>query len=359
MRRRIAVLVPLLAVALVGCGSSPPYKSAPRPQLPPAVHPSPCSTTGDNHTLGQCLPQPSGSVGAPTASLGGGPLCVDLSNNDPVYGLANWRKIAKVVRCAIFKVTEGTGFADQTAATMARYARAAGLLVGGYDFQHVCGDSAVAEAHFFTSHLRADGLTGPGAMHPWADVELRTGSCDARNWETAWQTTVANDMGGHVAGTYTGAWFWNPTFGCDYWAGGDSWISGYDVSAPAMPCGHSHLDMWQNTDRGFNGVTDADRSVWLDAASFRAASGAVAKPKPTKAQVARWTRARDSSQRAYARRSCPTLAQRERWFGARLHGALAAKHRRALALSVAAYGRHDCAVFAQRVRYFDHKLKGA
>ncbi len=265
----IILLLAIVVLALAGCGGSKPaYPPAARPALPAGLKAPAASCPalpGGQHVMGQCLPKPApgGKLGSiplklsPTQSL----LCVDLSNNDPVYSRAAWQAIARRVSCAIFKVNEGTGYVDGTAAAMASVARSVGLTVSGYDFQHVCGDSAIQEADVFAYHLKADGLTGPHTLPGWGDVEYGNGSCGARGWESTWHARVTHDLG-REPGSYTGAWFWNPTFGCSYWPGGYSWISGYGVAYPFMPCGHSQLGLFQNSDHGYNGYSNADLSFW-------------------------------------------------------------------------------------------------
>lgn len=267
MRRFVYLLglAVLLVLVVAACGGSarhrPPYKTTARPRLAPNLAAPNCAT-GDNHSLGACLPKPKVGV---SPKVGAGAIrCEDRSNNNPLFGVANWRRVrASGITCLYVKVNESTGFIDGTAARMAADAKAAGLAVGGYDFQHVCQGSATAEADVFAAHERADGLTGPNTLPGSADVEYPTGaSCNARAWESEWRARATHDLG-RATITYTGAWYWNPVLGC-WWVGGEDWISGYDVSFPALPCGHVALDLWQNTDRGFDGVGTTDLSLFRD-----------------------------------------------------------------------------------------------
>lgn len=242
-----------------------PYRVLPRPPLPPgqAAPPSHCA-----HVLGGCLPRPREQNAADITATNQGP---DLSNNDPVYGDGAWAGIARRSAFAVFKVSEGTGFIDSTAAPMTSYARRHGLVVGGYDFLHVCGDDAASEARLFVSRLRADGLIGPRTLPPVADAEYGGSGCNARSWLLTWAQTVRAQTGRWPM-IYTGAWWWQPHVGC-WWPGSLAWISGYGVAYPYMPCGRSQLDMWQFTDAGFNGATTSDMSVWRDGVTaFRAAT---------------------------------------------------------------------------------------
>lgn len=285
MRRFALLVVALVLVVVTGCGgSSPPYKSAPRPALPPSETAPGCGTT-TNHALGQCLPRPAPSSGrrlAPSQTLQG----CDLSNNDPVYGAGSWRAISARMSWCYLKVSEGTGFVDSTASAMAAQAKAAGLPVGGYDFQHICQVSPVSEADLFVSRLRADGLLGRGTLVPMADAEYGNHSCNARAWEDSWRAEVIK-LTGISPGEYTGAWFADPEFGC-WWPAPYrghavlAWISGYtgSLGSVSRPCGHSVLDVWQYTDHGFNGAINSDLSAWVaGTASLQAAiTGAPAPP---------------------------------------------------------------------------------
>lgn len=258
-----------------------PYRTLPRPPVPPGQKAPACSST--DHTLGQCLPKPVGARNA--ASITATTQGPDFSNNNPVESASAWDKIAAHNSYAIFKVTEGTGFTDGTAATMARFAKARGLMVGGYDFLHICGDNPTVEAQVFVSHLKADGLTGRKTFPGIGDAEFG-GGCDARTWILAWVGEV-RALTGRTPLIYTGAWYWQPHLGA-FWPNPSlSWISGYGVRYPYMPSGRSVLDLWQFQDRGFNGYNASDLSTWRDGAkAFTAytnsvvAKPAVIKPKP-------------------------------------------------------------------------------
>lgn len=179
--RRLALLFPLLLLVAAGCApSSPPHPAATTTQAP-------CVIPAGHGSMGATLRC---RVGAPLLQLAApaGQTGLDLSNNNPSYG--HWGLIRRHDSFAYFKVSEGTGFVDDTAARMAREARAAGLLVGGYDFLHVCGDSPVGEAWVFIGAARRDGLiSGRGVLPATADFELGTG-CNAGAWLRAWSDTV-------------------------------------------------------------------------------------------------------------------------------------------------------------------------
>lgn len=245
----------LAALLLAGCGGS--HHPATTHQVLGAPGPAAgqCAPS-DNHALGACQPAQDqahrfGIVPRKVAGLHG--LLIDLSNNDPVYGVGAYSVMrAHGVSELYVKLTEGTGFVDQTAARMAHDARAAGLRVGGYDFAHVCGDSAQAERGLFEQRRQATGANQlPGVL----DAEYG-GGCGS-GWIQDWR------RGGERTAIYTGNWWWAGGVG-DYWpADAQAWISGYGVSYPAMPSGRSKLDSWQFSDHGYNGVSSADLSVGL------------------------------------------------------------------------------------------------
>lgn len=374
MRRTLGALLALvISLFLVACGGpAHHHPTAPRPQLPKnLVAPPQCS--GTNHTLGSCLPHPKSDATLNSRNFGLSPerslAGCDFSNNNPVFSSASWRAIAARNSWCYLKVSEGSTFNDGTARAMAAAAKAAGIPVGGYAFQHVCHDSPVAEADRFAADLRADGLLGPGTMRPMADVEFGNGSCGARAWENAWRKEVIARTGENP-GEYTGAWFSNPTFGC-WWPAplhGQKtvgWISGYtsSLSRVPRPCGLSAITSWQNSDRQFNGATVGDHSIWVAGSgslrAFIVAKPAPPKPKPTSKELKRWRGALATNQHLYAQRNCGVFAQRVSWFARQLKAhpkVKAAVRKRALTASRKAYAKRGCAVFAQRIRYFQKKL---
>lgn len=252
--------------------------------------------------MGGCLPQPkqTTSTATPPPSSSGqasrfvefvssapaitGP---DVSNNDPLT-CTQIVAVAKHSRLLYTKTVEGTAFTDSTAAAAATCAKAHGLLVGGYDFLHVCLGSPIAEGEHFVAAARAAGLLGVGTLRLAGDAEYPFGTlaCNGRVWLQTWVDTVYNFA--HACPImYTGAWWWQPHVG-SFWPTClnvqlEDWISGYGVKWPFMPSGRSHLDLWQFTDRGFNGATFADLSVWENSpADFPLLEPVAPKPKPNR-----------------------------------------------------------------------------
>ena len=257
-----------------------PYRTLPRPPVVPGqTAPKSCSGTMKTHALGKCLPKPKVSNAASITATTQGP---DFSNNNPVYDSSAWAGIGSHNAFAIFKVTEGTGYVDPTARPMAAEAKAHGLVVGGYDFLHVCLTSPTSEAQVFVANLKLDGLTGKGTLPGTGDAEYGGSGCDARAWMTSWSNEVEL-LTGRWPMIYTGAWWWQPHLGAFWLPHSLAWISGYGVRYPYMPSGRSQLDIWQFSDAGYNGYNTSDLSLWRDgAAAFNALTGATP-PKPVKA----------------------------------------------------------------------------
>lgn len=193
--------------------------------------------------LGACAPHPK-----PSFSLihpVGGASGPDTSNNDPLY---NWGPVrARGHRFGWTKLNQGNGFIDQTASRQITAIRRVGLSPGGYDFLEVCIGNPVSEAKVFLSRAVATKALGRGTLPVVGDAEWPLSPpCSvnsARAWIMKWITTVQSVA--KIIVIYTGAWWWDPNIGCWWPKGVLSWISGYGVSYPAIPCGLSHLDFWQ------------------------------------------------------------------------------------------------------------------
>lgn len=263
------VLALLLAFCLSACnGSLSPVKLHPKAgavPAPQAISPSCDSKAPSGHgSMGECTPKSPSS--GHTLPYSPSQTCGDTSNNDPIYG-SIWASYAKP--CHYFKLNQGLGFIDRTAYQQVldarRYRR--GIYLGGYDFFEVCKGSPVEEAHIFYGRLVALHLLGPGTMPPAGDAEWPLSppcsAATARWWIGKWVSTV-EALTHRIAILYTGGWWFDPNVGCWWPASTYSWISGYGVKYPPMPCGRSELDLWQDTDSGFlvNGHY-GDVSVYL------------------------------------------------------------------------------------------------
>lgn len=285
-----------MAAVLTGCGGGSHhaahipawklprhYSVAPRPALPPGFTVASCgSKLPTSAHMGSCLPHPKAPVTIKPKLVGASPLQgPDTSNNDPILSQSSWNVIARSARFGIDKVSQGDYYTDGYAAPQAGLQAGAGLAIGGYDFSVVC-DNPVSEGHFFAARYRAAGFLRRHAFRPWLDVEYgNASSCNARAWLLALIATVKRDTG-QEPGIYTGAWYWNPAFGC-WWpyAATIAWVSGYGVSYPYMPCGRSKLDIWQWTDHYSIVGAAVDWSTYRDGeAQFAVDTNAGPPPPP-------------------------------------------------------------------------------
>lgn len=290
--RRSALLAAALLLTLAGCDSGGPSTTpadhvvARGGRQAPVAPPAECVTHEGQHAMGACAPSRGVAPSAPplaarsAAAAGTGP---DLSNNNPIFGLASWRRIrAHGHRFAYFKVVEGVRFVDGTASRMARDARAAGVIPGGYDFLHVCTVNPYVEANLFVRYLRADGLLGPNTLPPAADAEYPISpACSAaasRLWLARWQHTVETETH-RIVVIYTGKWWWDPHMGC-YWPRRPAWVASYPVLV--RPCGLAHATLHQFGSSIFNGVSSDDMSVFYGTVAdlARFANGHYVAPLP-------------------------------------------------------------------------------
>lgn len=296
LRACLAAVLVIAVAILAGCGSTktvtktvtttPAPAIVPKPgAVPPPVHQAAPSCDKQEQgeieqgkgSLGDCTPKPTtgavpkAEVGATgqavalqtVAANGVGQTGPDVSNNDPFY---NWHPVrAHGHPFGYMKINQGVRFVDRTAAGMARGARAAHVIPGGYDFLEVCRTSATAEASLFVSRLRTIGLIA-NSLVPVGDAEwplnAPCSASGARSWLNTWATAVHRGTGRWPA-FYTGAWWANPNIGC--WrppGGGQRWISGYTFRRNlVIPCGWGGVDLWQFSSTAFNGVIHGDMSV--------------------------------------------------------------------------------------------------
>jgi lysozyme len=152
-------------------------------------------------------------------------LIVDLSNNnaDPI----DWHAVKRAgVFGALLKVSEGTGFVDQTWPARARAARAAGVHVGGYHFARP-DHAPVTQAQLFVRHL---GEVGRRDLHPALDLETNDGHltpAQLLEWARTFGAYVHSHTGARVL-WYTYSAFlatqdWSHTIG----NGAGLWLANY------------------------------------------------------------------------------------------------------------------------------------
>jgi hypothetical protein len=289
MRRHTLALLLLPLLLIVGCGGHTPA-STPVAPTPTTNCTAPPGHGSMGSTLRCRLGAPLLHLTAPTGQTG-----IDLSNNDPSYG--QWATIRRHASFVYLKVSEGTGFTDGTAARMAHEARTAGLLVGGYDFMHVCGDSPTDEARVFISAARRDGLlSGRGVLPATADFELGTG-CNAGAWLRAWSNAIrrlTRDM------VYSDPGYYTPMLGCftnaDY-----GWVA--DLNGFQPLCG-----LWtvfqQYSWAAWDGVAHVDGDVFRGSYQQLQALAGIFPPKPPKHSRQQLLRLRIELRADLARRRC-------------------------------------------------------
>lgn len=260
----VAIAIAVIVIFAVGVlvGYRYPYHTRPAPPVPPGQTVPHCGSNPNDHSMGSCLPQPKVVNQASITSTSQGP---DFSNNNPV-SCSQMAAVASHNAFVILKANEGTGYVDPTAAGMSACARVHHLVVGGYDFLHVCLVSPLAEAHLFVVRLVADRLTGPGTLPPTGDAEYPSSpQCNARAWIAAWAGAVAAGVHRWPM-IYTGAWWWNPHVGAWWLTAALSWVAAYTSYPPPLPAGLAHMDLWQFSSSAYNGATSADLSLWRDGA---------------------------------------------------------------------------------------------
>lgn len=312
--------------------------------------------------MGVCLPAtakvklPPGS----SSTFRSGPqvLGVDISSFQGCPTLAG-------ARFVIAKAGEGAGWTDPTFGCHVAAARARGIPWGAYYFQRP-GDQ-VAQARRFVSLVSP---RGPPPLGYTIDSEVGvSASATCVFAHELWVLTHRIPL------IYTSPGLWPGGGSC----GAYLWVADY-ASHFVLPRGFSRALAWQFTDGQFGpfphsigGLTgDIDQDLGLLAAEHPAAPhlycfGRHAHVRNTtcvkvRRQVAGWTAARDASQRAYERRGCVVLAQRDQWFSnaLRVRPHQRASHRRAaLAATRHAESQRACAVFASRARYFDQLVRQA
>lgn len=273
--KRLAILLPLLPLLLlIGCGSGGSTPTAITVPAPPAAA-CPQAAAGQG-SMGACAPPSVGLSNGKSITFQGPITYPDLSNNNPVTD-SQMRSISRGHDAIYLKTNQGTGFVDQTFARMAHSARRHGMAAGGYDFVSCY---CAAEARLMVKVLHAAGQTRAARrwLPPTLDVEY--GSASRSGVRS--MVRILRAAFGRV-NIYTGAWYWTPRLGCFWPKRVSSWLSGYPHAS--VVCGlHPRLyTQHQYTDRGYNGATTSDMSVWRgSAASFKrfARFPAHHKPKP-------------------------------------------------------------------------------
>jgi lysozyme len=151
----------------------------------------------------------------------------------------------------ILKVTEGTGFVDDTFKSKAEAALAAGLIVMPYHFFR-SNLGGIAQARHCIDTLRATGFLDTIEYNPiiWFDVETSDGaSVDSRRKKLL-AALQEVEIKGFQGGVYSSPYYWNALIGlvgwiANYWQWVAHWSS---VSVPTLPQGWNREKtiVWQN-----------------------------------------------------------------------------------------------------------------
>jgi GH25 family lysozyme M1 (1,4-beta-N-acetylmuramidase) len=174
--------------------------------------------------------------------------------------LSHWQKDENIdfvmlkandIDFVILKVTEGTGFVDDTFKNKAEAALAAGLIVMPYHFFRGNYGGAAQATHCVDT-LRQLGFFDLIEYVPiiWADVETSDGVSisQRRNRLLAFLQTIEGK--GFQGGVYSSPYYWNALIGlvgwiANYWQWDAHWTS---ASVPTLPQGWSREKtiVWQN-----------------------------------------------------------------------------------------------------------------
>ena len=240
LRRRPALVVAGLGLAVVAAGCTPPTSS----QL---------GTTGP--------------LSGPYAKNVFG---VDVASYQHPNGAGiNWGSVkAGGAAFAFVKMSEGATYTNPYAARDLAGARAAGLRATGYHFARprLPLSTATSDARRFAAQV--GNAKVPGALPPVLDIEA-TGGLSAAN-VTAWTKTFLTALesaSGRTPMVYSGPWFWrgymgNPSGFSRY----PAWIADYNPSGtgPSLFGDFGFSTVWQYTDAArISGITGGVDGNWF------------------------------------------------------------------------------------------------
>jgi len=163
-------------------------------------------------------------------------------------GNIDWAKVkAAGKQFAIIRISDGTGFVDPKFETYWRGAKAAGLLVGAYQFFRP-GQSVTAQADLLVDKLNSVGFGG-GDLPPVIDVEVKDGVATATvaSRVNAWLDRVKTRTG-RLPALYTSPGFWSGM-------GTPSplpymWVAHWGATCPTVPWSGARLRFWQYSSTG-------------------------------------------------------------------------------------------------------------
>ncbi len=177
-------------------------------------------------------------------------------------GSINWSKVKAAGKdFALIRVSDGTGHLDPDFTNNWKNAKAAGLVVGAYQFFEPA-ENPTSQADLLVSHLTSVGY-GAGDLPPVIDVEVTGGASHATiiaNVNTWLQRVMSRT--GRLPSLYTSP---------GYWSGIGSptpsplpymWVANWGVSCPSLPSPWGRLRFWQYSDTG--SVSGISGNVDLD-----------------------------------------------------------------------------------------------
>jgi len=207
---------------------------------------------GSMESLGQLDAQ---ATVCPTTRLQG----IDVSY---YQGTINWSQVKAAGKAfAIVRVSDGTTFMDPKFATNWRGAKAAGLVVGAYQFFRPAQDP-IKQADIMVEQLKAMGF-GAGDIPPVLDVEAQDGVSDATVAArvNSWLQRVQSRLG-RLPSMYTSPGFWSGLGNPKPSPLPYLWVAHWGVSCPSLPpaWGRLRFHQYSSTGRvsGISGDVDLD-----------------------------------------------------------------------------------------------------
>jgi GH25 family lysozyme M1 (1,4-beta-N-acetylmuramidase) len=240
LRRRPAIVIAGLGLAVVAAGCTPPATSN------------------------------LGTTGPLTGPYAKNVFGVDVASYQHPNGAGiNWASVkAGGAAFAFVKMSEGATYSNPYAAGDLAGARAAGLRATGYHFARprLPLSTATSDAQRFAAQM--GNVKVPGALPPVLDIEA-TGGLSAAN-VTAWTKTFLSSLeaaSGRTPMVYSGPWFWrgymgNPSGFSRY----PAWIADYNPSAagPSLFGDFGFSTVWQYTDAArISGISGGVDGNWF------------------------------------------------------------------------------------------------
>lgn len=209
---------------------------------------------GSMESLGQFDAQ---ATVCPTTKLQG----IDVSY---YQGVIDWAKVKAAGKAfAIVRVSDGLGFSDPKFVSNWRGAKAAGLVVGAYQFFRPTQD-ATAQADLMVRKLQEVGY-GAGDIPPVIDVEVQDGVSDAAVAArvNTWMQRVQAKLG-RLPSLYTSPGFWSGLGNPKPSPLPYLWVAHWGVSCPSLPPAWGRLRFWQYSATGrVNGISgDVDLDIY-------------------------------------------------------------------------------------------------